>query len=149
MEGDMFHHNGGHNWAWYYWLIFKSYSVTKDKNIYISQQTLDIALDITPKTSPQQHGTLDLQDSITTEMFMATQPMFWTSYILLDWLIENDLHWQQFTYLNGLKLDIFWCQWILDWFYHLQYARDPNELKTDNSLLTFKRKRIYWMTFVS
>jgi len=48
MEGDMFHHNG-HNWAWYYLLIFKSYSVTKDKkNIYISQQTLDIALDITP-----------------------------------------------------------------------------------------------------
>jgi len=46
MEGDMFHHNGGHNWAWYYLLIFKSYSVTKDKNIYISQQTLDIALDI-------------------------------------------------------------------------------------------------------
>jgi len=31
------------------YIIFKSYSVTKDKNIYISQQqTLDIALDIRP-----------------------------------------------------------------------------------------------------
>jgi hypothetical protein len=30
------------------YFIFKSYFVTKDKNIYISQQTLDIALDITP-----------------------------------------------------------------------------------------------------
>jgi len=85
MEGDMFHHNGGHNWAWYYLLIFKSYSVTKDKNIYISQQTLDIALDITPKTSSQQRGTLDLQHSMTTELFMATQPMP-TTYYLNDWL---------------------------------------------------------------
>jgi len=71
MEGHMFHYNGGHNWAWYSFKhTFKSYSdVTKDKNIYISQQTLDIALDM----SRQQHGTLKLQRTMTTEIFMATQ----------------------------------------------------------------------------
>jgi len=134
MEGHMFHYNGGHNWAWYSFKhTFKSYSdVTKDKNIYISQQTLDIALDTLNKFTATRDVRLPTQyDNLIVYGYAAN-----ANDILLDWLTENNVKWRQFTYLNdndGLKLDIFWCQWIQDWFYHLQHARDPNDLKTENS----------------